>query len=484
MILAVLLAARGSGSETRGIESGNRYDRLVIRNVVVIDGKGTPPRGPVDVIVAGNEIQSVSYPVKTGRDAYKEESHVLDGTGMHLLPGLIDMHGHYSKADVVPFEYVHKLYLASGVTSLRDCGSDYDLTIEERRKSNEGSVAAPRIFLYMIASRGVKTPEEIRKNVREIKKAGGDGVKIYGLDRDLMEACLNEAKKQELRVAHHVGLEETDAWDCARFGVTTIEHWYGIPDAALHGSQNFPPQYNYNDENERFRYGGHLWREVDENKLEKVLRTLVDQGVAWVPTFSVYEANRDLLRARNKPWFRDYLHPGLEEFWKPNPEHHASYFWNWSTEDEVFWRENYRIWMKAVRDFANMGGTVCVGDDAGSLYGLFGFCLIRELELQREAGFHPIDVIQHATGANARVLGMGDKLGRVRAGFLADLILVDGNPLKNLKYLYPTGVTELQNGKIVTRGGVQWTIKDGIVYHAPTLLKDVKRIVDQAKKGM
>jgi imidazolonepropionase-like amidohydrolase len=399
---------------------------------------------------------------------------------MYVLPGLIDLHGHYSKVGIVPFEYIHKLYLACGVTSLRDVGSDYDLSIPERSKSQEGVIAAPRIFLYM-SHRGTKTHEEARQKVREIKERGGDGVKIYGMDRDLMRATLDEAKKLGLRVAHHVAVEETDAWDDIEFGTTSIEHWYGVPDAALRGSQNFPHWYNYSDENERFRYAGHLWREADPEKLKEVYQAMVDAGVAWNTTFAVYEANRDLVRAQNKPWYKDYLHPALEEFWRPNPEHHASYFWEWTTEDEVFWREDYKLWMKGARDFANLGGTICVGDDAGSLYTLYGFGLIRELELHQEAGFHPIDIIMHATGNNAKTLGMEDKLGRVREGFLADLLIIDRNPLKNFKYLYPDGVTELRDGKMMRGGGVKWTIKDGIVYHAPTMAKDVKAMVAKAK---
>jgi len=112
---------------------------------------------------------------------------------------------------------------------------------------------------------------------------------------------------------------------------------------------------------------------------------------------------------------------------------------------------------------------------------MYGFSLIRELELHQEAGFHPIDIIKHATGNNARILGLEKALGRVRNGYLADLILVDGNPLKNLKYLYPTGVMELEQNDLVRKGGILWTIKDGFVYHAPTLLEDVKTLVSEAK---
>jgi imidazolonepropionase-like amidohydrolase len=483
MMFLTLAFCVGFANETHGVESGQRYERLVIRNALLIDGKGTPMRGPVDIILQGNRIQSVGS-ARGEEDAYAEESHVLDGTSLYVLPGLINLHAHIhdNRGGVrIPFEYLYKLWLANGITTIRDVGSNYEKTIGERQKSQDGGIAAPRIFLYMRA--GGRTADEARESVQRIKKQGGDGVKIFGMDRDIMKAVLDEAHRLGLRVAHHVAVEETDARDDAATGVTSIEHWYGVPDAALKGSQNFPSWYNYSDESDRFRYAGRLWREADPKKLKNVLQSMIEKGVTWCPTFVIYEANRDLLRAQNQPWFKDYLHPVLEKYFEPNPAHHGSYFWNWTTEDETFWRENYKIWMKAVRQFADMGGIVGCGEDAGYIYMLYGFSLIRELELHREAGFHPIDVIHNATGNNARILGMEDRLGRIRQGFLADLILVDGNPLKNLKYLYPTGVEEMIGGKMVHRGGVQWTIKDGFVYHAPTMLEDVKKIVDQAKSA-
>jgi imidazolonepropionase-like amidohydrolase len=92
-------------------------------------------------------------------------------------------------------------------------------------------------------------------------------------------------------------------------------------------------------------------------------------------------------------------------------------------------------------------------------------------------------VIQHATENNARILGQERRLGRVRTGWAADLLIVNGNPLENLKVLYPTGVDEIRDGKAVHTGGVEWTIKDGIPYHGPTLLAEVKDIVSKARAG-
>lgn len=483
-ICVFFLSAMALKGESKGVVSGQRYDELVIRNVVVIDGKGTPPRGPMDIILKGNTIHSVQS-ADLRPEAYRENLHVLDGSGLYALPGLINIHAHIhdNRGGVpIPFEYLYKLWLSCGITTVRDVGSNYDKTIQERQKSQEDSVVAPRIFLYMRA--WGRNPEEMKQSIREIKKLGGDGVKIFGLDRDIMEAALMQAHELGFRVAHHVGVEETDAWDDAALGVTSIEHWYGVPDAALQGSQNFAHGYNYSNESDRFRYAGRLWREADPDKLKLVLRTLVDKGVSWCPTFVIYEANRDLLRAKNQPWFKDCLHSTLEKYFEPSPSNHGSYHWDWTTTDEVFWHENYKIWMKAVREFANMGGIVGAGEDAGYIYMLYGFSLIREMELHQEAGFHPIDVIKHATSNNAQILGQEKALGRIRNGYLADIILVDGNPLKNLKYLYPTGVMELEQGKLVKKGGTKWTIKDGYVYHAPTLLEDVKTLVSQAKDSL
>jgi imidazolonepropionase-like amidohydrolase len=148
----------------------------------------------------------------------------------------------------------------------------------------------------------------------------------------------------------------------------------------------------------------------------------------------------------------------------------------------MFWKENYRIWMGALREFDRRGGLIGVGDDAGFIYQVYGFGLIRSMELHQEAGFHPIKIIQQATGNNAKILGQEEKLGRVRAGFAADLIVVNGNPLENLKVLYPSGIEEIRDGKQVHGGGVEWTIKDGIPYHAPTLMARVKEMVAQARK--
>jgi cytosine/adenosine deaminase-related metal-dependent hydrolase len=493
VVLALLAAAAldAAHAQVRTVVSGQRYPRFAIRNATIVDGNGTPARGPADLVVEGNTIAQVvildPVAVREGRARRPTADAEIDASGKFVLPGLINAHGHVQEergGAPQPLEYELKLWLASGITTVRDVGADTRKVLELRERSNRGEVASPRLFVY--ARYGTnpvpRTPEQARERIRELKRMGVDGIKLGGIDRDLMQAVLDEARKQGLRVAHHVGVEETTAWDDIRFGTTSIEHWYGIPDAAIPSRvQNFPPDYNYSDEVDRFRYAGRLWREADPARLLQVLDSMIARNVAWVPTLDIYEASRDLVRARSQPWFADYLHPTLEEYFRPNPSNHGSYFIGWTSTDETFWKENYRIWMDALREFGRRGGTIGIGEDAGFIYQMYGYGLIREMELHQEAGFHPIKVIQHATGNNAKILGQEDRLGRVRAGYAADLIVVDGNPLEDLKVLYPGGTDGVRGGRVVRSRGIEWTIKDGIPYHGPTLLGEVKDIVARAR---
>jgi len=472
--------------------NGTRPGRLIIRNAIVVDGNGTPAKGPFDIVLEGGTITQIVAldPVAVGRNAAGRRARAdantveIDATGKYVLPGLINAHAHLQDeraGTAQPIDYELKVWLACGITAVRDVGSDTRKALAWRDASAKGTLAAPRIFIYPQFGRPTNA-DSARARVRSLKAMGVDGIKLLGIDRDIMQAMEDEAHKEGLRIAHHVGVEETNAWDDIRFGTTSIEHWYGIPDAANpEGVQGFPAAYNYNNETDRFRWAGHLWREADPARLSMVLDSMVARKVAWVPTLDIYEASRDLQRAKTQPWFGDYLHPTLEEYFRPNPANHGSYFVGWTSTDETYWKENYRIWMNAIREFERKGGIVGAGDDAGFIYQMYGFGLLRELELHQEAGFSPIKVIQHATGNNARILGKENELGRVRQGFKADLIVVNGNPLENLKVLFPTGVDDIKDGKAVHTGGIEWTIKDGIPYHGPTLMREVKAMVAKAR---
>lgn len=486
-LLLQMVFAQNSNAEV----SGKRFKRIVVRNAIIVNGSGKPASGPFDIVIENDLISEIvgldPVAVKEGTAKRPAKGDFeIDASGKYVLPGLINLHGHtQDERGGVPqtVEYCMKLWLACGITTVRDVGAS-PKTLKWREQSAKNEIFSPRIYAYGVFS-GAKNPAEARQKVQKLKQDGYDGIKLFGVDRNIMEAMMDEAKKQNMRVAHHVGVEETNAWDDIKFGTTSIEHWYGIPDAAIpSGRQNFPSNYNYNNEVDRFRYAGRLWREADWDLLMKVLDGMVAANVAWNPTLDIYEASRDLQKAQTNPAFAEYLHPVLEEFFKPNPANHGSYFIGWTSTDEAFWKENYRIWMKALLEFERRGGTIGAGEDAGFIYQMYGFGLIRELELHQEAGFHPLKVIQHATSNNAKIMGQEETLGRIRVGYKADLIVVNGNPLENFKVLYPTGVEEIRDGKVYKTGGIEWTIKDGIPFHAPTLAKEVREIVANARKNV
>lgn len=490
--LASLLTCNSAFGQSGPLsQSGKRLKRIVVRNAMVVDGSGKPAAGPFDIVVENDLITQIvgldPVAVKDGtarRPAAGELD--IDATGKYVLPGLINLHGHTHDergGKPMPVEYVTKLWLACGITTVRDAWATQKI-LGYRDRIAAGTLVGPRIYAYGgFPAPNIHTAEQARQRVRDLKAAGYDGIKLYTIDLDLMTAMMDEAKKQGMRVMHHVGVEETNAWDDIKLGTASIEHWYGVPDAAIEsGRQNFPSSYNYNNEVDRFRYAGRLWREANWDKLMQVLDGMAEAGVAWNPTLVIYEASRDLQRAQTNPAFKDYLHPVLEEYFRPNPANHGSYFIGWSSTDEAFWKENYRIWMKALYEFERRGGVIGAGEDAGFIYQLYGFGLIRELELHQEAGFHPLKVIQHATSNNAKILGREATIGRIRVGFKADLIVVNGNPLENFKVLYPTGIEEIRDGKIFKTGGIEWTLKDGIPYHAPTLAAEVRDIVATAKR--
>jgi hypothetical protein len=367
--------------------------------------------------------------------------------------------------------------------------------LDHKKKSATNTITAPRIYAYTSFGQGSKTPittaAQANAWVQENAAKGADGIKFFGASPEVMDAAIRENKKLGLRSTCHHAQLDVARWNVlqsARAGLTTMEHWYGQPEALFTGQtiQDYPPDYNYQNEQHRFEQAGRLWKQAAapySDHWNKVMNELLSLDFTLDPTFNIYEANRDLHRARRAEWHDDYTLPSLWKYFGPNRVSHGSYWFNWGTEQEIAWKENYRLWMAFVNEYKNRGGRVTAGSDNGFIYQTYGFGYIRELELLREAGFHQLEVIRSATLYGAQALGMDSLIGSVEVGKLADLVLIDANPLENLQYLYGTGAIYLnENNEVIRKGGVKYTIKDGIVYDAKKLLADVKVIVDEAKK--
>lgn len=513
LILAALLpltaGAQGADEIPRRSEGDGPFERLILRGANLIDGTGAPTRGPVDIVVENDRIAAIRsvgaplLPIDPDDRPPLDGGRELDLSGMYVLPGFIDTHLHIHHEDSgqnVPSEYVLKLWLAHGVTSGRTVG--YDGTLEQemdiKRLLDANEITGPRIHVYPFfgaeEAGPIDTPEQARERIRAIKRAGASGVKFISAPANILWAALDEASSQGLNsTMHHAQLSVTQAnvLTTSAHGLKSMEHWYGLPEAMFvdRRIQHYPPGYNYNNEQHRFAEAGRLWQQTAKPGSERwneVMETLLERDFGLSPTFTSYVTSRDFMRVSRAPWHEIYTLPSLWEWFRPNRDAHGSYWFNWTLEEEIDWKKNFRLWMRFVNEYKNRGGRVTVGSDSGYIYNLYGFGYITELELLREAGFSPLEVIRAATLQGARQLGIEDDVGSIQVGKKADFVVVEENPLANLHVLLGTGAIRLndETGKVERVGGVRYTVKDGIVYDARALLADVAAMVRAEKERL
>ena len=479
------------------------FSQLIIRGATLINGNGSPPIGPVDISVENDRITAidvVGYPGVPIKDSKRPKLKIagkeINASGMYVLPGFIDMHGHIGGVSQgADWEYVFKLWLAHGVTTVREpSGRGVEFAVNLKKKSKKNQIIAPRILAYTGFGQGSKNPinteEQAREWVRQNAKNGADGIKFFGAAPKIMSAALDENKKIGLRSASHHAQLSVARWNVlhsARAGLTTMEHWYGLPEALFEDRtvQDYPLDYNYQNEQHRFGEAGRLWKQAAapySDHWNKVMNELIDLDFTMVPTFNIYEASRDLHRARRAEWHEEYTLPSLWRFYQPSKISHGSYWHFWGTEEEVAWKENFKLWMTFINEYKNRGGRVATGSDSGFIFQLYGFAYIREMEMLREAGFHPLEIIRSATLNGAEALGIENETGSIEIGKSADFVIIEENPLQNFKVLYGTGAIKLtKENEVVRVGGVKFTIREGVVYDAKKLLEEVKTMVDQAK---
>ncbi len=503
--VAVTLQAQPSEPAPDRTEGEGPYERLIIRGVNVIDGTGGPMSGPKDIVIEGNrivEVQGVGYPgVPINEDRRPDgATKEIDASGMYVMPGFIDLHVHTGGQPKVPSaEYTYKLWLGHGVTTVRGVPFDQlEWSLSEKERSARNEITAPRMVSYHRIGQGeawddreINDAETVREWVRWANEQGVDGLKLGAEDPEIMEAAIDEANKLGMGTTAHLGqtgVVRMNTIQAARLGLGAQTHYYGLFESLYkdHDVQPYPHDYNYQNEQDRFGQVARQWDKIHKPGSEEwdaLIEEFIELDFTMDPTMTIYEASRDVMRARNKDWHRDYTLPTLWDFYSPSRRAHGSYWFYWTTEDEAEWKRFYQTWMQFLDDYKDAGGRVTTGSDSGFIYQLYGFGYIRELELLQEAGFHPLEVVRSATlyGAEEINKASGEPIDRgiIRPGMLADLVIVEENPLENFKVLYGTGAIKVKNVDEVERvGGVKYTIKDGIVYDAKQLLEDVRQMVD------
>ena len=491
-------------------EGKGPYKRLIIRGGIVIDGTGAPPRGPMDIVIENNKIvkvQNVGYPGIPINESKRPQKgdYEIAAAGMYILPGFVDLHIHSGNQFKAPdAEYTYKLWMAHGITTVRGVAlGPMEWSLKEKERSAKNEIVAPRIYVYDRPGNGadwkggsINDPETAKKWVKYAKKKGIDGLKLTSPRPQIMKALLEEANANKMgSVAHlsQIGVAEMNLIDAARLGLRNQTHFYGLFEALYKNNdvQPWPYDMNYNNEQHRFGQVARQWDLIHERgspEWKALIDELLEYNFIIDPTMTAYIATRDVMRAQTAVWHEKYTLPSLWNYYTPSRYNHGAYYFDWTTADEVAWKNFYRVWMSFLNDYKNAGGRVTVSSDAGYTYNLFGFSTVEEMELLQEAGFHPLEVFRGATKHGAEAIfepkGEDIQFGVIRPGLLADLVIIGENPIENLKVLYGTGAVRLNNKTAEAElvGGVLYTIKDGIIYDAKQLLKDVEMMVKKQKK--
>jgi len=414
----VLVALAGCGPSGKGV--------IALEGATLIDGAGGAPKEDALILIRNGHIEAVArvneIPIPKGAER-------IDLVGKTIIPGLIDAHAHVERWAV-------PRYLAWGVTTVRDLHSDTDSAIKLKNDLNLGSIVGPRMFTsgamidgtpatYPNAT-GVADASEARHAADQRRLAGADYIKVYTrITPTLLRALADEARGLQLPIAAHLG--KTDALTAARMGVVSLEHMAGVVQAA---SRNPAVYYRAHD---RFLSGWTTeekgWATLDSASLDRTARALAQTKVAIVPTLILHE----MLSRLDNPSL--LTRPGMEDV----PDDAASVRSVASLLRRTGWKpRDFQAFRRArarqdlfVREFKRAGGIVAAGTDATNQLLIPGFSEHEEMALLVDAGLTPLDAITSATRRGAQLLH-ADSLGVVTPGKVADLVVLNANPARDI----------------------------------------------------
>ncbi len=395
-----------------------------ILNVTIIDVEGGRAVPGQTVIIVNERIDRIGGQTEVEIPAGADK---VDGSGLYLMPGLVDAHAHYFDASTFG-----RLMIANGVLLVRDMGMPNEYILGLRDQLNRGETLGPEMVttgamldgvppLIPTISMGVKTPEEGRAAVRQQAEAGVDMIKVYSrLDKDAFLAILDEAEGLGLRVVGHVP-DTINLEEAAQAGLKSIEHWNGFEKviAKLLGE---PVEYTFTGIGAGYPYLLRL-AEVEPEKLQAFYQRLQTTGVTLVPTVVTFKdfPDVDALDLQSLP-NGAYIPQSMFGMWKS--------LWAGQTEFPAqFWPN----WAQMVKEMNQAGIPLMVGTDLMVPGILPGFSVHEEMAIWQEAGISPAEVLRSATSVPAQFLGCGDQLGSITVGKTASMVFLRENPLEDVR---------------------------------------------------
>jgi imidazolonepropionase-like amidohydrolase len=411
---------------------------IAISHVTIINVAGGSTQRDMTVMIMGDRITSIG---KTENVPIPENAERVDGTGKFLIPGLWDMHVHMPTPAYLP------LFLANGVTGIREMHAFFPAMIFKMRQDiREGKLLGPRIVAAGAIIDGPKpfwpgsevagNEEEARKAVQSLKKRGADFIKVYTkLPRPAYQAIADEAKKQGLTFVGHVP-ESVSAAEASDLGQKSMEHLYGILLACSSKEDKLRKEVVEglgNLDNKALRpFMARIHSEAldaySDEKAQALYAKFVKNGTWQDPTLTVLRAlvSLDDEKFTNDPRLK-YMPAFLKSSW---PKANSS---KPPAEPEAIRKRPFTSLLPFVIAMHKAGVRFLAGTDVTNPYCFPGFSLHDELSLLvSEAHFTPLEALKCATINPAIFLGMEKDLGTVDKGKIADLVLLDANPLDDI----------------------------------------------------
>ena len=415
----------------------------------IIDGHGGPPISDGTVLIRDHRIERVG----ARRDvAVPEGAAVIDAAGRFALPGLIDVHVHY-------FDWMGELFLAHGVTAVKDVGNDVEWIATASDEVASGAARGPRIFytgngLDVPPPRrdhfiGLEDAEMARRVVPLLAEKGAIAIKVRELlPVELLEPVVQEAHRLGLKVTGH--LRATDARQAALAGIDGLEHASGLVQATIDPWISIDlDTLEARDIYAKYVAERKAYALINEHRAGELVTMLAGREVALIPTMSGWwrmaSDRRDTFAAEDAVYAEDaalsYVPDDARSIWATSKLYQID-----DPDDLAQLGVGYRKITALLRRHREAGGSVLAGSD--TYLSVPGLSLQRELLFLVDCGFSSMEAISIATLGNARFMGQDRDIGSLAAGKMADIILLDEDPLANIENI-ATVSTVINGGEVV-----------------------------------